>query len=254
MRVGGVDSRRARAQHAMYMHALRDAGARVLQLPFMHGAYDSVFMKDSVLLAIHDGRVRALPATLRHDVRRHEPPVRAAQLERTGVEIVQPLDTELEGGDVVAIPHRRLALMGYGVRSSERSARGVGRFLRCEVQPLALRDPALFHLDTALAVLSDDTLILCERAFTPESLRALGRLSFRRVIPVSDESALRFAVNVVEVNGTIITGTDDAQVARAFGRPVVVTPLTEFHLAGGSAACLVSRVLDLDAASATLAA
>ena len=40
--------------------------------------------------------------------------------------VARPLATTLEGGDVQLIPHRRLALLGHGVRSHL----GLARFLR----------------------------------------------------------------------------------------------------------------------------
>jgi N-dimethylarginine dimethylaminohydrolase len=242
MRIGAVRPARACAQHAAFLRALRAAGARVLQLPFLHGAYDSVFMKDSAILAAYHGSLRALPTTPRHAVRRHEPAIRAAQLARVGLAIAQPLAAPLEGGDVVPIAHRKVALLGHGIRSHSASAPGLARFLGCGVITLALRDPTFFHLDTALAVLADDTLLLCERAFTDDALRTLARMRFRRTISVAPEAASGFALNFVEVGDSIVTGTPSVALAAELGRPMIVSPLDELQLAGGRAACLVARV------------
>ena len=257
MQVGAGDPDRACAQHRAYLQALRDHGARILQLPFLHGAYDSVFVKDSAILMARDGAIRALPATPRHAVRRDEPKARARQLARAGIAVAPPLDSPLEGGDVVVLEHRRIALLGHGIRSLATSAPGLASFLGCEVVPLALRDPALFHLDTALAVLGDDTLLYCEAAFMPGALRTIARLGFRKTVSIPPDVAMQFALNFVEVGSAIVTGTDSpamARVWRSLGRSCVVAPLDEFQLAGGSAACLVARVHDLDAAAARIAA
>ena len=243
MQVGAADSARACAQHAGLVKLLRAAGARVLQLPFVHGAYDSVFTKDSAILVERDGQAHALPGTFEHEERDVEPEARGAQLSRAGFTVARPLATTLEGGDVHVIPHRGLALLGHGVRSHRASALGLARFLDCEVATLELCDPALFHLDTALAVLSDDTLVYCRDAFTPRSVRTLEARAFRRVVEVSRADALRFAVNVVEVDRTLVTGTDAPDVAAALARPgrrVRHTPLDQFQLGGGSAACLTA--------------
>lgn len=246
MRVGAADSAKACAQHAALVAALRASGARVLQLPFLHGAYDSVFMKDSAILVERDGRACALPTTFRHGERRIESKARAAHLARAGFTVARPLASSIEGGDVHVVAHRRLALLGHGVRSERASTTGLAYFLGCEVVPLELRDPDLFHLDTALTVLADDTLVYCRDAFTPASLRALEALHWKRLLEVSLADAKQFAINVVEVRGAIVTGTPAVTAMwRELGRRVVATPLDQFQLAGGSAACLVARVQPL---------
>lgn len=232
MQVGSADPQRACDEHARFVTTLREHSARVVRLPFLHGAFDSVFVKDSAIVV--DGR--ALPATPRHVERGDEPHARAHQLARLGATVVSPLTTHLEGGDVVIAAHRRLAFMGHGFRTDAASAPALARFLGCEVVALELVDPALYHLDTALAVLSDDTLLACPDAFTLSARRTLQRLPFD-LRWVSREDALAFALNIVEL--------DDVLVARTVAQPlrdrrVVTVQLDEFLRAGGSAACLVS--------------
>jgi N-dimethylarginine dimethylaminohydrolase len=237
------------------VRALRDCGARLLRLPFLHGAFDSVFMKDSAILIERDGRTCALPTTFRHGQRRIESKARASQLARAGFEVARPLASALEGGDVHIVAHRNLALLGYGVRSERSSTTGLAYFLGCEVVPLELRDPDLFHLDTALTVLSDDTLVYCREAFTPTAQRALDALHWKHVFEVSPADAKQFAVNVVEVRGAVVTGTPAVtEMWRPLNRRVVVAPLDQFQLAGGSAACLVARVHPLGRVAKRVAA
>jgi N-dimethylarginine dimethylaminohydrolase len=256
MRVGAADARRAHAEHTEFVGALRRESARVIRLPFVHGAFDSVFVKDSVIATAHDAGLRALPATPRHRQRSGEPQARARHLERLGFTIEPPLPTALEGGDVVVLPRRRIALLGHGIRSDAASALGLSRFLACDVMLLELRDQALFHLDTALTVLDDDTLLLCEQAFTPQALRTLARMKFRRVEVLSRKEALQFALNVVELGDAIVCGADSPSMRARWarlGRRMVVAALDQFHLGGGSAACLVSRVHELTRAAALAA-
>ena len=117
---------------------------------------------------------------------------------------------------------------------------------------LALHDPHLYHLDTALAVLRDGTALLCKEALTGEGLatidRMLARGALRRVFAIPREEAMAFATNIVEVGDAVVTGTirerapTTAKILESIGRKVVEVPLDQFHLAGGSAACLVARV------------
>jgi N-dimethylarginine dimethylaminohydrolase len=67
---------------------------------------------------------------------------------------------------------------------------------------------------------------------------------------------VQFALNFVEIGDTIVTGTDAPEVTAALsarGKRVIVTPLDEFQRAGGSAACLLAPVHDLDAQVAAAA-
>src|SRR5689334_21168372 len=64
MRVGAADPRRARAQHRALRDALVREGARLVDLPFVHGAYDSVFAKDNAVLAGGAGAQNAPRALL----------------------------------------------------------------------------------------------------------------------------------------------------------------------------------------------
>ena len=258
MRVGASDCVRATAQHAAFVEGLRDAGARVLQLPFIHAAFDSVFMKDSVVLRADDDGVHALPATAKFPQRADEPRIRAQQLARAGVHVEAAAPVALEGGDVVVSPAGDIAFMGYGVRTELAAAPYLERFLGCEVVPVRLRDEGMFHLDVAMTMLSTGAMVLCEEAFDATSLRALARARCARTVTVAKAEAMRFSLNVVEVGETIVTGTPSATMHAhwtSLGFDVRCTPLDQFQLAGGSAACLVARVHERAARAAkTMAA
>ena len=246
MRVGAVNWRQACAQHAAYRRALREAGAALLELPFVHGAYDCVFAKDNAVLLERGGRSRALLASPVHGVRQREQAARARMLESLGFEVFGAPSAPFEGGDLVMLPGTRGALLGHGLRSSPRAAVMLEIFLDAPVTPLELTNPHLYHLDTALHVLSDGTALVCEEAFTSRSLRALERTEgIERVLPVPYEEALGFGLNLVEVGPTVIVGARAPRVMAwldALGRRPLELRMEQFHLAGGSAACLVSRL------------
>ena len=239
---GTVDPRSAATQHARLVSALRRSGARVTLVPFVHGAYDSVFTKDCAIVS-GSSEPRALLASPLHPVRQAEQVWRANHLRDAGFDVSPALPTALEGGDVLVLRHLPAALMGHGFRTDPDSAKELGRFLRTPVVSLELRDPSLFHLDTALSVLADGTALVCEEAFTPDALKKLHALPLAGLIPVAHEEAQRFATNVVEVGDTVVTGSWAPQLARRLierGKHVVYTQLDQFHNAGGSAACLVA--------------
>ena len=245
MRIGAADFTRARREHSGFLSALRAAGATLEQLAFVHGAYDSVFAKDSAVLVDDGSSRRALLASPVYVVRQREQAARARGLEALGFS-VQQSTAALEGGDVVMLPGAKAAFLGHGFRSSRAAAEQLGDFLDGPVTPLELIDPHLYHLDVALSVLGDGTALVCEEAFTRESLQRLrAHPSIAEVVPVPRDEALRFGLNLVEAGGTVVMGSRAGTVEQALaarGFSVVHTPLTEFQLAGGSAACLVARV------------
>lgn len=251
MRVGAVEPRRAVEQHATLVRQLVTLGAKVDVLPFVHGAYDSVFAKDSAVLVCHDGARRALLAHPRHAERRAEQGARQHALEAHGFCLAPALDAPLEGGDVVvdARSGASKGFLGHGFRSSRRSIDALERFLDTPVTPLALRDPELYHLDMALAVL-DDLALVCEEALTRDAMREIVcAFGADNVVRVSVAEAKSFALNIIPVGRHVVlsAGTPSFEgTLRALGYVPHPVPLSEFHFAGGSAACLVARVHSWD--------
>lgn len=242
MRPGEVALKSAHRQHARFRGALEAAGACLIDVPFVHGACDSVFSKDNAVLTGSALARRALMTKPRHGQRACEQDARARILCGLGFDVQASPAHYLEGGDVAVLPSGRV-LMGHGPRSSIDAASALSRFMGAEVVTLELVDPYFFHLDVALSVLSDGTLLLYPDAFTPEALAKLEQLT--RVVKVPREEAIRFGLNMVEVGDAVILGSRAPTVAAALEergwRPVVVS-LEQFHLSGGSAACLTAKI------------
>ncbi len=249
MVLGGASLPRAAAQHARLRRTVESVGALVIEVPFVHGAFDSVFAKDNAVYASRDGQLRALLANPRYDVRKIEQQVRARDLGHAGV-TVQSCEQRFEGGDVCMLPGKGGAVVGYGFRSAIHAVAPLREFFDLPVTALELVDPALYHLDTAFTVLDDGTALICAGAFSPASRRAIDRLPLRDVIEVSRDAATQFALNFVQIGDTVVTGTDSPEVEsvlRSLGKRVLVTPLDEFQRAGGSAACLLGRIHEVGA-------
>jgi N-dimethylarginine dimethylaminohydrolase len=247
MAIGSVDFAQAAEEHASLISAMRASGAMLLQLPFVHGAYDSVFVKDPALLLSSRGRYRAILARFRHSERRQERNARAACFAREGYTVVSDdHGPHWEGGDVVMLPSCQGLFLGHGFRSEYAATAWLERHAGVPVWPLELTDPRLYHLDMVLAMLPDGTALVCTAALTPASLRRLEQVrGVRRVIAVSRETALRFVLNLVVINDTVVLGSHDHHIevlVRSLGYRCVVVPLRQFQLAGGSAACLVAAV------------
>lgn len=239
----------AERQHAAFVRALRRAGARVDIVPFVRGCYDSVFAKDCAL-ALDDARGRrALLAKPRHPQRSAEQLARRGHLRARGFDVVHA-PHHVEGGDIVRMPGGWL--VGHGFRTDPRAASTLREITGEPVLPLELIDAHLYHLDTALAALDDGTVLCCLEALSDASRAALLRCPFvRAVVGVPRVDALRFGLNMVQVGKRVVLGGRAPSVERCLERrglaPVVVS-LSQFHRAGGSAACLVARVHGAEAA------
>jgi N-dimethylarginine dimethylaminohydrolase len=252
MRVGAVEPERAAWQHGALVRALRSLGGRLDLLPFVHGSYDSVFMKDSAVLLHRDGVDRALVTEPLHAVRRAEQGARRAALELRGFTVASAPACTLEGGDVVVHAEAEggpRGYVGHGFRSSPKAAAALERFMDMPFTPLELRDPTLYHLDMVVAVLGRMTLV-CEEALAPASMRQLERtVGADRIVRVPAAEARLFALNFIAVGPHVVLARGVRAFERrlgALGYATVGLPLSEFHLAGGSAACLVARIHEPD--------
>jgi N-dimethylarginine dimethylaminohydrolase len=247
MSIGSVDFTLAAAEHHAFVTALGASGALLEQIPFVHGAYDSVFVKDTALLLASRGRNRALLAHFKHAERRPERAARARHYEEQGYAIVaDDHPHQWEGGDLVKLPSHEGLFLGHGFRSEYRAAAWLERHTGGPVCPIELVDPHLYHLDMVLAILPDGTALVCSSALAPHSLRVLEQVrGLRRVVVVGPESAHHFALNLVAVGNTVVLGAHDdhiESIVTSLGYRCIVVPLSQFQLAGGSAACLVAPV------------
>jgi N-dimethylarginine dimethylaminohydrolase len=246
MRVGAAEPRRAARQHGALTQLLQALGAKIEGLPFVHGAYDSVFVKDNALLVRRNHADYALLARPRHVERRMEQRDRHLALEARGFHVRLGGGAVFEGGDFVLLPSGRAGFLGTGFRSEKQAADEIARFVDAPIYVLELQDPRLYHLDTALAVLHDGTVAFCPEAFTEASRQHIERLfSPERLLRVPYDDACAFALNVIEVGRHIIMGGPSIWLQRQLERRgwiVHIPDLQQFRSAGGSAACLVARV------------
>lgn len=254
MKIGSVSIERAKHQHSAFAEALVHHGAEVIKLPFLHGAFDSVFMKDNgILFKAHpDEAPIAILANPKFENRKSEPAHRTKEFARLGMKTVS-IESDFEGGDFVMLSNSKLGFLGYGFRSAPSAAKEISSHLKRKVIPLKLCDPYFYHLDTALNFISFEgpgykriIAFVLREAFDSESMDRLRKCDeISEIVYISRKEALSFALNWVEVKGVIITGSHAPELSKrleSFGKRVHRTPLDEFQQAGGSAACLTSKI------------
>ena len=147
------------------------------------------------------------------------------------------------GGDNLILGDKILA--GHGFRSSPEAAKELEDYFDREVISLKIVDPRFYHLDTSLAVLSDDTVASYLPALDEISQQRLRR-AVPNVIEATLEEAQGFGLNAVSDGHTVITSNESPSLLKKYeaaGFKVIGTPILEFRKSGGGVKCLT---LDLD--------
>ena len=158
-----------------------------------------------------------------------------------------PVDMDFEGaGDALLDRDASRLWLGHGHRSDAGVAQEIAAMFDLETIALRLSDPRFYHLDTCFCPLSGGWLLYYPPAFDAEAVGAIAsRIPESRRIAVSEQDALAFACNAVNIGTTVVVNRASsvlkATLAKA-GFEVIETPLDEFLKAGGAAKCLTLRL------------
>jgi N-dimethylarginine dimethylaminohydrolase len=203
------------------------------------GLPDMVFAANGALVV--DGK--ALISRFRHSERQAEAGFWARWFKEQGYTEVVQADFTSEGeGDYV--PTAKAILAGNGFRSDPRSQAEAEALFGRPVVSLKLIDPRFYHLDTALAALSDDEVVYYPEAFDEESLRALQEL-FPNAVLADEEDALLFGLNLVSDGHNVILpepATALAAKLRDHGFRTYHVDLSELLKSGGSVKCCTLEI------------
>ncbi|WUD86204.1 arginine deiminase-related protein [Streptomyces sp. NBC_00503] len=223
-------------------------GLRRLYLEYGHtvdlidpveGLPDMVFSANGATVV--DDRV--LVARFHHAERAAEAPAYHEWFTRRGYPEVHSAEYVNEAeGDYMVVGDTILA--GTGFRTDPRAHAELEKALGLPVVTLNLVDPRYYHLDTALAVLSDTEVMYYPAAFSPESLATLREL-YPDAIPVDEEDAEVFGLNAVSDGLRVFlpeTATGLAAQLRSRGFEPVGVDLSELLKAGGSVKCCTLEI------------
>lgn len=239
-----VDRRLAMRQWRDLVRAYESLGHTVEFIEPVLGLPDMVFAANSGLVI--DGAV--YPAKFRYPERQGEESPYAQWFATHGYATTGDAAFVNEGeGDFATVGDEILA--GFGFRTDIASHDELRAHFELDVVSLRLIDPRYYHLDTALAVLSDDNVAYNPDAFDVSSRRWL-QTRFPHAIEVSANDAAAFGCNafsdghhVIVPSGATVFATD----LRAAGYEPVPVDLSEFRKSGGSVKCCT---LELRGASA----
>lgn len=226
------------------LYALLSEHAEVASLPAVAGLPDLVFTANAAMIY----RKTAVVSSFRCPERQPESPYFANWLRDDGFEVhLLPAGVPFEGaGDALFDRGQPLLWLGHGMRSDIAAKAHLEHFVDVEVQPLRLRDPRFYHLDTCFCPLEGGYLLYYPPAFDEASNTAIeARVPRDRRLALSQDDAIHFACNTVNIGRSIILNHASEDLVRQlneWGFDVTSTALTEFMRAGGAAKCLSLRL------------
>ncbi len=240
----GRTDRALASQQWDVLRQVLSSGARTVLVEAKPGLPDMVFTANA-------GMVRgdvAVVSRFRSPERQGEEPFFRAWFEDNGFSIAPwPQEIFFEGaGDALFDRGQDLIWSGCGFRSDAAAASLLQTVFDCESISIRLIDPRFYHLDTCLCPLAGGWLLYYPPAFDAASLVEIERrVPNEKRIAVNEADALQFACNAVDLDGRVVMNNASQELQarlRAAGFTPVLTPLSEFLKAGGTAKCLTLRL------------
>ncbi|WP_242453798.1 dimethylargininase [Mycolicibacterium sp. P9-64] len=185
---------------------------------------------------------RAVVARFAYPQRAGEAAAYAEWMSAHGFEPLRTKRTNEGQGDLLVVGS--MVLAGYGFRTDRQAHDEIAEMIGMPLVSLELVDPRFYHLDTALAVLDDDTIAYYPTAFSEES-RALLKELFPDAIEVASADAYVLGLNVVSDGLHVFHPAAAvgfaAQLADAGFEPIGID-LSELLKGGGSVKCCTLEV------------
>jgi N-dimethylarginine dimethylaminohydrolase len=200
---------------------------------------DMVFTANGALL--YNGRV-ALPRFRQPD-RQPETAHFESWFKDAGYQelFIPKYDFEGEGD---ALIWNDILFAGYPWRTDKPAHKEIADFLGIKTISLQLADPRFYHLDTALTIVSSDTVALYPPAFTQESLRKIHEI-VPHVIEATDEDAVAYGLNAMSNGESIVIPENATNLIRQYHEKdmqVITCPISEFQKSGGGVKCLTLEI------------
>lgn len=229
-----VDGSLALAQWTRLCGLYQELGHTVETIEPLPGLPDMVFAANGGTVV--DGRV--LGARFRHVERTAEGPAYFRWFFDNGYRNAHWPEYINEGeGDYLVVGRRILA--GTGFRTDPRSHAEAQEFFGLPVVGLTLVDAGYYHLDTALAVLSDDEVMYYPEAFTVGSRAVLHELFPDAILATAQDAAV-FGLNALSDGLHVLLPESAVDLKRRLaerGFEPIGVDVSELLKAGGGVKC-----------------
>ncbi|BDB41742.1 MULTISPECIES: dimethylargininase [Mycobacterium] len=233
-----VDVARATRQWAQLRDTYLRLGHQVELIEPIPGLPDMVYAANAGFI-VND---IAVVAKFRFAERAAESKAYAEWMSAMGYRPVSTRHVNEGQGDLLMVGD--MVLAGYGFRTDRRAHAEIASALRMPVVSLELVDPRFYHLDTALAVLDDQTVAYYPPAFSPTAQTQLRAL-FGDAIIVGTADAYLFGLNAVSDGRHVVHpagATGFAEQLRAAGFEPIGVELSELLKGGGSVKCCTLEI------------
>jgi ornithine--oxo-acid transaminase len=235
----GADTELAVAQWEELRRTYERLGHRVEVADPVPGLPDMVYAANGALIT----REHAIGARFAYPQRAAEGEAYATWLERHGLGPVhRPVQVNEGEGDFLVIGDRILA--GTGFRTSPAAHAEVAAVTGLDVVTLELVDPRFYHLDTALAVLDDQTVAYYPAAFSVPSQATLATM-FPDAIIAAEADAAVLGLNAVSDGLHVVLTAAAPRFADTLadhGFVPVPVELSELLKGGGSVKCCTLEI------------
>jgi len=230
--------------------------AVVYLLPSSKPLQDLTFVSNLGVILNHLKNPIAIVSNFRAEGRQGESDIGRNFFNQLGYEVRMP-DSYFEGEADFKHLSDNVYFGGYGLRSSKESHQWIMDQSAARVISIKLDYPHLFHLDCAMFVVDEETVLLCTSICDKQTIRSIEKHC--RIIDVPIDLAYRGATNSVRCGSKIFTEslanklkTDDQyfevekkkrafmeKVADENGLGVSFFDLNEFHKSGAMLSCLI---------------
>jgi N-dimethylarginine dimethylaminohydrolase len=237
-----ADAALARRQWDTLRRVYLDLGHTVDVIPAVPGLPDMVFAANGGLVI--DGR--ALGVRFRYPQRAAEAPVYLEWLRSAGLSATEATEVNEGEGDFLVLgpPGERVVLAGTGFRTSLAAHVEVEALFGLPVLSLELVDPRFYHLDTALAVLDEETVAYYPAAFSPTARDELSH-RFPDAVLAGAADAEILGLNAVSDGRHVVLASGATRLAgqlRERGYEPIGVDLSELLKAGGGAKCCTLEI------------
>jgi N-dimethylarginine dimethylaminohydrolase len=233
-----TDSSLAVRQWKRLRDTYRDLGHTVDEIEPIDGLPDMVFAANGATVV--DGVVYS--ARFRHVEREAEAPAYQKWFADRGYVTHTAARTNEGEGDLLVVGD--VVLAGTGFRTDPAAHAEAQELFGRPVISLELVDPRFYHLDTALAPLTSDTIAYFPPAFSPGSRRVLEQLYPDAVI-ASERDAEALGLNAVSDGTHVVHAPDAVDLAaqlRERGFETLAVNTSELLKGGGGAKCCTLEI------------